>query len=160
MTDAELDATLAALTAADADPRLADRVVRAIEAPPGASRAGVWPALAALAAAALVLLAAGIGWRGMRPAALPDAPGAPRPVVAAIETGRGLPPEDVVVIRRASVPARHLPRDEASWPSRLPALERPAPLVIERIDRGLIHAPRLSVEPLTIAQLEIASLER
>jgi hypothetical protein len=160
MTDAELDAALSALTAVRPDPRLADRVMRAIDAPPEASRGGGWPALAALSATALVFLAVAIGWWSARPGALPGAPGSPGLVVAAIEPAIEPPHEAAVVVRRPAVGPPRASRDEAPWPYGLPALERAEPLAIERIERAPIRATFLGVEPLSIAQLEIESLER
>lgn len=168
MTDAELDAELAALTAARPHPRLADRVVRAIEAPPEPRRALGWPALATLGATVVLVLSGGITWRTALTGPWPQPAAAPAmPIASAIEaapsaTAAAL--SDDTWGRASALPsgrrvARTI-REEAHWPYRLPALELSEPLAIAPIDRETIHAPRLGVEPLSIAQLEIESLER
>ena len=161
MTDAELDAMLDAVTAVDARPDLVGRVVRAIERGDVAPRrATLWPRLAIAATGAIVLVAVTVGWRAAQPLSLPGLVDAPPPVVASVTGPVAVPEADAVIVRRASERRPRSGRVEDPWPSRLPALERSAPLAIERLERDAIRESRLGVEPLSIAQLEIVSLER
>jgi hypothetical protein len=175
MRDDELDAMLSAITSVQPDPRLASRVLRTIEAP-RVSRVGsssrTVRAVAALGAAAVLVLAIGAAWRASGPVASPPAPAAPGGMwdsTSALHDdamrGRALALQDHAAWGGASVlPAARRSAAAVSeddpWPTRLPALERSAPIAIDAIDPEAIAQEEIGVRPLSIAQLEIASLER
>jgi hypothetical protein len=188
MRDDELDVLLSSLTSVEPDPRLAGRVMRAIEAAPTPLRVAAWPALAAVGVAVVLVVAAGITWRASRVGPWPQVASAPAPEdhvrgrASASARGFGGPPElqrgrsalqsddawgrasalqadDVLPAPPPRRPARAIP-EEDPWPYRLPALEPSAPLALDRIERETIGHQELGVEPLSIAQLEIESLER
>jgi len=167
MNDHELDAALRMLTAVDADPAVADRVLRAIDDDrPGHALPVSW-----LAAAAVVLaVVAGGTWYAAHPLSLP---GIPTTVPLAQTRPLQLPSYDhaargtssPVGVPVTAVPARHATRrtlreTDLPWPPRIPALEHSEPLAIAPIERSRIGAPPLGIQPLSISQLEIASLER
>jgi hypothetical protein len=171
MRDDELDVLLSSLTSVEPDPRLAGRVMRAIEAAPTPRPVAAWPALAAVGVAVVLVVAAGITWRASRVGPWPQVASAPAPEdhvrgrASALQSddawGRAsaLQADDVLPAPPPRRPARAIP-EEDPWPYRLPALEPSAPLALDRIERETIGHQELGVEPLSIAQLEIESLER
>jgi hypothetical protein len=172
MRDDELDAMLLAITAVQPEPRLADRVLRAIEEQPGPEHehqtgARRVTAVAALATAAVLVLGIGLAWRAARPVAEPTVTRPPAMIVGrAVEA---TPWQAASALDHAwdgdsAAPASQrfvvaVPEDEP-WPNRLPALHRSAPLAIHAIEREAIRHEEIGVGPLSIAQLEIESLER
>jgi hypothetical protein len=159
MTDHELDDALRALTEVDADPALAGRVLARLERPAATTELLPW-----LAAAAVLVAVVGVSWYGGRSMTLPrtsDPPlvlSAPLPVpdvpaaadATAMASSKSLTRNAFKRVEAADVP----------WPERLPALRR-APLIeIEPIMHTPIHQHELAVAPLSIVQLEIASLDR
>lgn len=175
MRDDELDTMLAALTSVEPDPEFASRVLREMSStldisrrrkmgPWGRSWFGVVPVATALA---LLFLAIGIIWRASGPIVWPPVGSAPSMGIA-----DALPPapaQELVpgdeLVGRASAQSRvrraaHAFRGEDQWPNRLPALERSAALAIDPIERTAIHQEEIRVHPLSIAPLEIESLDR
>jgi hypothetical protein len=160
MTDAELDAALAALTAIEVDPQMPVRVLGAIEQPaPRLTLGAAWAACGGVAAVAILVVAV-LAWRIDRPSMLPAAAAAPSFVIADALAVPSVPVDVLIPVRvREAVPIRHA-TTEQPWPYSMPALEREAPLIVDRIRPAPLHSAALGVEPLSIAQLEIRSLDR
>jgi hypothetical protein len=166
MRDDELDAVLSELTSVDADPRLPERVLRAIDRP--RTRVVAWQPLIGAAAAVLLAVSAAIWWRASQPGPLPQPADAPaRPVARAVEpapwetaSALGDDVRDEAAEPRARRRAAPAISADDPWPNRLPALARSSPIDVHPIERTALEQPRLSVQPLQIAQLEIDSLER
>ena len=166
MNDHELDAALRILTAVDAAPALADRVLRAIDAPAPIARSVSW--VAAAAAILLAVIASGT-WYAAHPVLLPRLPASlrlaqTRPLELRPQDGTARETASLIDSTLKTVPARRRtgrPREtDLPWPSRIAALEQSEPLAITPLDHSRIGSSRLGIQPLSISQLEIASLER